>query len=93
MKSALKRSVPLLLIMLALHLNLNDELSPTGHLGRYFSDGIDIYFENVGGEMLEAALANMNTYGRVALSSVISEYTGAGRRIVLRAIASGADSP
>ena len=54
--------MPLLLIMLALHLNLNDELSPTGHLGRYFSDGIDIYFENVGGEMMEAALANMNTY-------------------------------
>ena len=81
--------MPLLLIMLALHLNLNDELSPTGHLGRYFSDGIDIYFENVGGEMLEAALANMNTYGRVALS----KYTGAGRRAVLRAIASGADSP
>ena len=43
--------------------------------------------------MLEAALANMNTYGRVALSGVISEYTGAGRRAVLRAIASGADSP
>ena len=73
----------------ALHLNLNDELSPTGHLGRYFPDGIDIYFENGGGEML----ANMNTYGRVALSGVISEYTGAGRRVVLRAIASGADSP
>ena len=54
-------------------IDLNDELSPTGHLGRYFSDGIDIYFENVGGEMMEAALANMNTYGRVALSGVISE--------------------
>jgi len=32
--------------------------------------------------MLEAALANMNTYGRVAVSGVISEYTGAGRRAV-----------
>ena len=74
-------------------IDLNDELSPTGHLGRYFPDDIDIYFENGGGEMLEAALANMNTYGRVALSGVISEYTGAGRRAVLRAIASGADSP
>ncbi|XP_062230125.1 NADPH-dependent oxidoreductase 2-alkenal reductase-like [Phragmites australis] len=47
---------------------------------RYFPDGIDIYFENVGGEMMEAALANMNTYGRVAVRDVISEYTGAGRR-------------
>lgn len=49
---------------------------------RYFPDGIDVYFENVGGEMLEAALANMNTYGRVALSGVIAEYTGGGRRAV-----------
>lgn len=32
--------------------------------------------------MLEAALANMNAYGRVALSGVISEYTGSGRRAV-----------
>jgi NADPH-dependent curcumin reductase CurA len=51
-------------------------------LFRYFPDGIDVYFENVGGEMLEAALANMNTYGRVALSGVIAEYTGGGRRAV-----------
>lgn len=32
--------------------------------------------------MLEAALANMNTYGRVALSGVIAEYTGAARPAV-----------
>ncbi|KAK3130769.1 hypothetical protein QOZ80_6BG0497830 [Eleusine coracana subsp. coracana] len=32
--------------------------------------------------MLEAALANMNTYGRVAVSGVMSEYTGSGRRAV-----------
>jgi len=70
--------VPLLLIMLALHLNLNNELSPTGHLGRYFSDGIDIYFENVGGEMMEAALADMNTYGRVALPASSPSTRGPG---------------
>nr|CAB3470801.1 unnamed protein product [Digitaria exilis] len=50
--------------------------------GRYFPNGIDIYFDNVGGEMLEAALANMNIYGRVAVCGVISEYTGAGRPAV-----------
>ncbi|KAF8400653.1 hypothetical protein HHK36_013952 [Tetracentron sinense] len=33
---------------------------------RYFPEGIDIYFDNVGGEMLEAAVANMNVFGRVA---------------------------
>lgn len=47
---------------------------------RYFPDGIDIYFDNVGAEMLEAAVSNMNTFGRVAVCGVISEYTDAGKR-------------
>ncbi|CAN6194525.1 unnamed protein product [Urochloa humidicola] len=62
--------------------NYKEEPDLKSAVKRHFPDGIDIYFENVGGEMLEAALANMNTYGRVALSGVISEYTGAGRRAV-----------
>ncbi|KAH7681640.1 2-alkenal reductase (NADP(+)) protein [Dioscorea alata] len=49
-------------------------------LKRYFPDGIDIYFDNVGGEMLEAAIVNMKAFGRVALCGVISEYTSAGPR-------------
>ncbi|XP_010688010.2 2-alkenal reductase (NADP(+)-dependent) [Beta vulgaris subsp. vulgaris] len=50
-------------------------------LKRYFPEGIDIYFDNVGGEMLEAAVANMNTFGRVAVCGVISQYTDlTGRR-------------
>ncbi|KAL6839495.1 hypothetical protein ACP4OV_030765 [Aristida adscensionis] len=61
--------------------NYKEEPDLKSALKRYFPDGIDIYFENVGGEMLEAVLANMNTYGRVAVSGVISEYTG-GRRAV-----------
>ncbi|KAK3436618.1 hypothetical protein EUGRSUZ_C01169 [Eucalyptus grandis] len=40
----------------------------------YFPDGIDIYFDNVSGDMQEAAVANMNTFGRVAVCGVISEY-------------------
>ena len=47
---------------------------------RYFPDGIDIYFDNVGAEMLEAAVANMNVFGRVAACGVIAEYTDAGKR-------------
>ncbi|XP_066378191.1 NADP-dependent alkenal double bond reductase P2-like [Miscanthus floridulus] len=62
--------------------NYKEEPDLKSALKRYFPDGIDVYFENVGGEMLEAALANMNTYGRVALSGVIAEYTGGGRRAV-----------
>lgn len=37
-------------------------------------DGIDIYFENVGGEHLEAALQLMNNYGRVVMCGSISNY-------------------
>ncbi|KAM7265983.1 hypothetical protein ACFE04_003666 [Oxalis oulophora] len=54
--------------------NYKDEDDLKSALKRYFPDGIDIYFDNVGGGMLEAAIANMNTFGRVAVCGVISEY-------------------
>jgi NADPH-dependent curcumin reductase CurA len=37
-------------------------------------DGIDVDFENVGGEIFEAALWNMNDFGRIALCGMISSY-------------------
>ncbi|WP_425271717.1 NADP-dependent oxidoreductase [Nocardioides euryhalodurans] len=37
-------------------------------------DGIDVYFDNVGGEHLEAALSAMNVFGRVAVCGAISQY-------------------
>ncbi|KAG0340022.1 hypothetical protein BG004_006580 [Podila humilis] len=37
-------------------------------------EGIDIYYENVGGETLEAALEVMNTHGRVVACGMISQY-------------------
>ncbi|KAF7813056.1 2-alkenal reductase (NADP(+)-dependent)-like [Senna tora] len=41
---------------------------------RYFPEGIDIYFENVGGDMLEAALLNMRRRGRIVVAGMISQY-------------------
>jgi len=51
--------------------------------------GIDVYFDNVGGEQLEAALGALNLGGRVALCGVISQYNDerpAGPRNLLYAI-------
>ena len=36
--------------------------------------GIDIYFDNVGGETLDAAILNMHKNGRIVVSGQISEY-------------------
>ena len=47
---------------------LNDELKAA------VPDGIDCYFENVGGEILDAALRRMNAFSRVAVCGLISQY-------------------
>ena len=46
--------------------------------------GIDVYFENVGGDHLDAALANMNTLGRIAVCGMISGYNNDGARTEVR---------
>ncbi|KAJ0031924.1 hypothetical protein Pint_13024 [Pistacia integerrima] len=60
--------------------NYKEETDLKATLKRYFPDGIDIYFDNVGAEMQEAAVANMNVFGRVAVCGIISEYINGGRR-------------
>lgn len=60
--------------------NYKEEPDLKSALKRYFPEGIDIYFDNVGAKMLEAAVANMNPFGRVAVCGVIAEYTDEGKR-------------
>lgn len=43
-------------------------------LAKAAPQGIDVYFENVGGAHMEAALNNMNDYGRIAVCGMISQY-------------------
>ncbi|MEV6300180.1 NADP-dependent oxidoreductase [Actinoplanes sp. NPDC051861] len=37
-------------------------------------DGIDVYFDNVGGDHLEAAISSLNKFGRVALCGAVAHY-------------------
>ncbi len=37
-------------------------------------NGVDVHFENVGGEILDAALLSLNEHGRVVLCGLISQY-------------------
>ncbi|XP_028066823.1 2-alkenal reductase (NADP(+)-dependent)-like, partial [Camellia sinensis] len=60
--------------------NYKEETDLKSTLKRYFPDGIDIYFDNVGADMLEAAVSNMNLFGRVAACGVISQYTDVTKR-------------
>jgi NADPH-dependent curcumin reductase CurA len=39
-------------------------------------DGIDAVFENVGGQVLDASLARMNPFGRIAICGLIAGYNG-----------------
>ncbi|MFA7595196.1 MAG: NADP-dependent oxidoreductase [Novosphingobium sp.] len=39
-------------------------------------DGVDVFFDNVGGPILDAALPCMNSGGRAALCGMISQYDG-----------------
>jgi hypothetical protein len=46
----------------------------TAEIKKHCPEGIDIYFENVGGKHLEAALASMNPFGRIPVCGMISQY-------------------
>lgn len=45
-----------------------------GQLAKAAPEGIDVYFDNVGGDHLEAAIQNANTFGRIAMCGAIAQY-------------------
>jgi NADPH-dependent curcumin reductase CurA len=53
------------------------EQSPREALAELAPDGIDIYFDNVGGDHLEAAIGALRTRGRVVACGSISRYNDA----------------
>lgn len=46
----------------------------TAKLRELIPDGLDVYFDNVGGEILDAALANLRRGARIVLCGAISSY-------------------
>lgn len=51
-----------------------DEAALTEEIARAAPGGVDVIFENVGGIILDAGLANIGMKGRVGLCGLISEY-------------------
>jgi NADPH-dependent curcumin reductase CurA len=71
--------VAYLLDELSLDAAFNYKDGPVGELLRAAApDGIDVYFDSVGGDHLEAALDSLRRFGRVALCGAISQYERTG---------------
>lgn len=59
-------------------INYKEETDLTAAIAAKCPKGVDVYFENVGGAHLEAALANMNMFGRIPCCGMISQYNNHG---------------
>lgn len=55
-------------------INYKKETDLDKAVGAAFPKGIDVYFENVGGKHLEAALNHMRIFGRIAVCGMIEQY-------------------
>ncbi|KAK9772585.1 putative Enoyl reductase (ER) domain-containing protein [Seiridium cardinale] len=47
---------------------------PTDALKRLAPNGIDIYYDNVGGELLDVAIAHLRDFGRIVACGAVSQY-------------------
>ncbi|KAL9260402.1 2-alkenal reductase (NADP(+)-dependent)-like protein [Drosera capensis] len=54
--------------------NYKEENDLDAALKRHFPEGMDIYFENVGGAMLDAVLLNMRIQGRIAVCGMATQH-------------------
>ncbi|GAB2886517.1 hypothetical protein GCM10022245_22380 [Streptomyces mayteni] len=52
--------------------------SVTEQLAKAAPEGIDVYFDNVGGDHLEAAIDSFNVHGRAVICGMISLYNAPG---------------
>jgi hypothetical protein len=48
-------------------------------LGRTCPKGVDVYFDNVGGDILDAVLERINLHARIVVCGLISQYNATGR--------------
>ena len=54
--------------------NYHDVDDVSARLGKLCPDGIDVYFDNVGGDHLEGAIDHMSDFGRIVCCGMISGY-------------------
>jgi NADPH-dependent curcumin reductase CurA len=55
-------------------INYNSTENMTGAIAKACPNGVDVYFDNVGGEISEAALFNINKFSRTVNCGAISVY-------------------
>jgi NADPH-dependent curcumin reductase CurA len=60
------------------HRAATDDVVLRQRLAKACPDGVDIYFENVGGKTMQAVIPLMNVHGRIPICGMIAWYSGTG---------------